>query len=136
MSSKQKLPIEVFADAEVRALIERNRGCAGAAGGCGRPSSSWSPSLAKAAGARSTARFDVRVVYERKIDVAAERDRLNKELAKLTGEMTRATAQLGNEAFLAKAPPQVVEGLKKRKGELDVLIEKAQSALRELDVQK
>ena len=27
-------------------------------------------SLAKVAGARSTARFDVRVVYERKIDVA------------------------------------------------------------------
>ncbi len=44
-------------------------------------------SLAKVAGARSTARFDVRVVYERKIDVAAERDRLNKELAKLSGEL-------------------------------------------------
>ena len=46
-------------------------------------------SLANAAGARSTARFDVRVVYERKIDVAAERERLNKELAKMTGEMER-----------------------------------------------
>ncbi len=41
-------------------------------------------SLAKAAGARSTARFDVRVIYERKIDAVAERDRLNKELTKLT----------------------------------------------------
>jgi len=29
-------------------------------------------SLAKAAGARSTARFEVRVIYERKIDVAAD----------------------------------------------------------------
>ncbi len=44
-------------------------------------------SLANAAGARSTARFDVRVIYERKIDVAAERERLNKELAKMTGEI-------------------------------------------------
>ena len=46
-------------------------------------------SLAKVAGARSTSRFDVRVVYERKIDVAAERERLNKELAKLSGELQR-----------------------------------------------
>ncbi len=67
-------------------------------------------SLAKAAGARSTARFDVRVLYERKIDAAAERDRLSKELTRLTQELTRATAQLSNEAFLAKAPAHVVEG--------------------------
>ena len=89
-------------------------------------------SLAKAAGARSTARFDVRVVYERKIDVAAERERLNKELAKLTQELTRATGQLNNEAFLAKAPANVVEGLKKRKAEVEVLVEKANEALGEL----
>ena len=63
---------------------------------------SSSQSLAKAAGARSTARFDVRVLYERKIDVAAERDRLSKELARLTQELTRATAQLSNEAFLPR----------------------------------
>ena len=89
-------------------------------------------SLANAAGARSTARFDVRVIYERKIDVAAERERLNKELAKMTGEMDRATAQLANETFLAKAPEKVVNGLKQRKGELEVLITKAKSALAEL----
>ena len=89
-------------------------------------------SLAKAAGARSTARFDVRVVYERKIDVAAERERLGKELAKLTGELGRATSQLSNDAFLAKAPANVVEGLKKRKGEVELLVEKAKAAMEEL----
>jgi valyl-tRNA synthetase len=89
-------------------------------------------SLANAAGARSTARFDVRVIYERKIDAAAERDRLNKELAKMTGEIGRATAQLGNEAFLAKAPAKVIEGIKSRRAELEVLIAKARSALNEL----
>ena len=89
-------------------------------------------SLANAAGARSTARFDVRVIYERKIDVAAERERLNKELVKMTEEMGRATAQLGNEGFLAKAPGKVVDGLKDRKAELEVLMAKAKSALDEL----
>jgi valyl-tRNA synthetase len=72
------------------------------------------------------------VNYERKIDVVAERERLNKELAKMTGEMDRATAQLSNEAFLAKAPEKVVNGLKRRRGELEVLIAKAKAALAEL----
>ena len=81
---------------------------------------------------RSTARFDVRVVYERKIDVAAERERLNKDLTKLTGEMERAIAQLSNEDFLAKAPEKIVNGLKQRKGEVEMLIAKAKSALGEL----
>jgi valyl-tRNA synthetase len=50
----------------------------------------------------------------------------------MTGELGRATAQLGNEAFLAKAPAKVVDGLKSRKDELGVLIAKAKSALDEL----
>jgi len=90
-------------------------------------------SLAKAAGARTTARFDVRVVYERKVDAAAERERLTKELTKLTQELARATAQLGNEAFLSKAPAKVVEGLRKRKAELEPMIEKIKAALAELN---
>jgi len=129
---KQKLPIEVFADAEVIALIERDRAAIDLLADVGGITFVKS-SLAKAAGARSTARFDVSVVYERKIDVASERDRLNKELAKLSGELSRATAQLSNDGFLAKAPPQVVDGLKRRKGEVEVLVEKAKAALEELD---
>ena len=50
-----------------------------------------------------------------------------------TGELSRATAQLSNDGFLAKAPPQVVDGLKRRKGEVEVLVEKAKAALEELD---
>ena len=40
-------------------------------------------SLTKVAGARGTARFDVHVVYERKVDVASECERLKKELERL-----------------------------------------------------
>jgi valyl-tRNA synthetase len=128
---KQKLPIEIFADAEVRSWIERDRIALELLADV-EGISFVESSLAKVAGARSTARFDVRVVYERKIDVAVECDRLNKELTKLTGELGRATAQLSNEAFLAKAPAQVVDGLKKRRGEVEVLVEKAKAALQEL----
>ena len=89
-------------------------------------------SLAKAPGARSTARFDVRVVYEKKIDVAAERERLTKELARIEKQMENAERQLGNEQFLAKAPERVVEGLRKQLDELKVLRDKTKSALDEL----
>ena len=128
---KQKLAIEVFAQDGVRSLVNGNRGALERLANVeniafvGR-------SLAKAAGARTTARFDVRVLYERKVDVAAERERLNKELAKLSQELTRANAQLSNESFLAKAPPKVVEGLRKRKVELELLLQKTNEALSEL----
>jgi valyl-tRNA synthetase len=89
-------------------------------------------SLSKAAGARSTARFDVHVVYEKKIDVAAERDRLKKELEKIEKETANGQRQLSNEQFLAKAPAKVVDGLKARAEELTVLREKAVAQLKEL----
>jgi valyl-tRNA synthetase len=128
---KQKLTIEIFADGDIRSLIERNRSALERLANVADLRFVES-SLAKASGARSTARFDVCVIYERKIDAAAERDRLGKELARLTQELTRATAQLNNDAFLAKAPAHVVEGLKKRKAEVEVLVHKANEALGEL----
>ncbi|MGB8885426.1 MAG: valine--tRNA ligase [Candidatus Korobacteraceae bacterium] len=128
---KQKLAIEVFADRDVRSLIEQNRGAVEILANV-EGITFVESSLAKAAGARSTARFDVRVIYERKIDATAERDRLSKELTKLTQELTRATGQLNNEAFLSKAPTHVVEGLKKRKSEVEILVQKTNEALTEL----
>jgi valyl-tRNA synthetase len=89
-------------------------------------------SLAKQAGARSTARFDVHVIYERKIDAAVECERLKKELDKMEKEFANNQKQLGNEQFLAKAPAHVVEGLRRRADELVVLLEKARSQLKEL----
>ncbi len=48
------------------------------------------------------------------IDVAAERKRLAKDLAAAEKEKAQATAKLGNEAFLAKAPEQVKDKIRGR----------------------
>ncbi|MGD0094929.1 MAG: valine--tRNA ligase [Terracidiphilus sp.] len=77
----------------------------------------------------STFNFDVAVVYEKKVDVAVERERLTKEIAKYEKGLMSAERQLGNESFLAKAPAQVVEGLKKQAAEMRRLLDKARGDL-------
>jgi len=129
---KVKVPIEVFAhEPAIRRMIEQNQSAVERLGNVEKISF-VEGSLANRAGARSTARFDVHVIYERKIDVAAECERLKKELEKIERELGNNQKQLGNEQFLAKAPEKVVEGLRRRGQELLVLQEKANSKLKEL----
>ena len=129
---KVKVPIEVFAhEPEIRTMIEQNRGAVERLASV-KKITFVEGSLAKVAGARSTARFDVHVVYERKIDVASECERLKKELEKLEKGIGSGQRQLGNEQFLAKAPQNVVENLRKQQSEMAVLKEKTVSKLREL----
>jgi valyl-tRNA synthetase len=75
----------------------------------------------------------VAVVYERQIDVAAERERLTKDLAKFAKGLEAAERQLGSESFLAKAPGHIVDGLKKQAAETRALKEKAEAALAGLE---
>jgi len=129
---KVKTPIEIYAhDVAIRHLIEDNRGAVERLGSVDQVTFVES-SLAKLAGARSTARFDVHVVYERKIDVAAERERLKKELEKIEKPLASSQARLNDEQFLKKAPPQVVDGLRKQVDELKILQGKTLAKLKEI----
>jgi len=129
---KVKVPIEVFAhEAEIRTMIEHNRGAVERLASVEKITF-VEGSLAKVAGARSTARFDVHVIYERKIDVAAECERLKKELERLEKAIANGQRQLGNEQFLAKAPANVVENLRKQERELAVLKDKTAAKMQEL----
>jgi valyl-tRNA synthetase len=49
------------------------------------------------------------------IDIAQERARLKKEMDKLEAEIGKIDAKLGNQSFVAKAPPEVVEEQRERR---------------------
>jgi len=132
VEQKQKVPIQVYTqDAEIKSLLEQNQSAIQRLAGV-ESVTFVETSLSQLARARSTARFDVHVVYEKKIDVAAERQRLTKELEQMEKEIANSTRQLGNEQFLAKAPAKVVEGMRQRLAELEVLREKVRSSLDQL----
>ncbi|MEN9780235.1 MAG: Valine--tRNA ligase [Pseudomonadota bacterium] len=71
----------------------------------------------------------VRLCLFVQIDVAAEKARLSKEVARLEGEITKANAKLGNEAFVAKAPPAVIEQEKKRVADFGATLTKVREQL-------
>jgi valyl-tRNA synthetase len=129
---KVKVPIEVFAhELAIRKLFDENLVAIERLAGVEKVTFVES-SLANLPGARGTSRFDVHIVYEKKIDVVAECERLKKELEKIEKEIANGQRQLSNEQFLAKAPAKVVEGLKARAEELKVLRDKILAKMKEL----
>ena len=66
------------------------------------------------------------------IDVEAEKARLAKEAARLEGEITKAQGKLSNEAFVAKAPPAVIDQEKKRVADFTTKLAGIQDQLRRM----
>ena len=66
------------------------------------------------------------------VDAAAEKIRLSKEVARLEGEITKANAKLGNEAFVAKAPQAVLDETKKRVADFGATLDKIRQQLQRL----
>ncbi|HEV7219754.1 MAG TPA: valine--tRNA ligase [Terriglobales bacterium] len=129
VEQKVKVPVQIYAaDSAIRTLIQQNQGAIERLANVDSIAFS-EKSLANLAGARGTTRFDVLLIYEKKIDAAVERERLRKDLDRYEKEISNGQRQLQNEQFLAKAPKQVVEGIRKRAEELEILIRTTRSKL-------
>ena len=75
---------------------------------------------------------DARLCLFMEIDVAAEKARLGKEATRLEEQITKANAKLSNEAFVAKAPPAVIEQERKRIAEFSATVAKLKDQLARL----
>jgi valyl-tRNA synthetase len=70
-----------------------------------------------------------RICLHMEIDLAAEKLRLGKEVARLEDQITRAHTKLSNEAFVAKAPAVVLEQERKRVADFAATLEKMREQL-------
>ena len=66
------------------------------------------------------------------IDVAAERERMAKEIARIEGEIAKVNGKLGNESFVARAPAAVVAQEQERLVNFSATIEKLREQLAKL----
>jgi valyl-tRNA synthetase len=57
---------------------------------------------------------EARIMLYKEVDPALEAERISKEVARVNGEIAKAKAQLANPSFVERAPPQVVEEVRKR----------------------
>jgi valyl-tRNA synthetase len=75
---------------------------------------------------------DARICLHMEVDVAAEKVRLGKEVSRLEGEIAKANGKLANEAFVAKAPPAVIDQERKRLAEFGDRLAKVRDQLARL----
>ena len=77
---------------------------------------------------------EARLCLFMEVDVAAEKIRLGKEVTRLESEIGKANGKLSNEAFVAKAPPAVIDQERKRVADFEANLSKMKAQLLQLEV--
>ena len=72
---------------------------------------------------------DVRLMLHIEVDLAAERERLSKEIARLESELAKASAKIANPNFVERAPATVVRQERERIATFGATLEKLRPQL-------
>jgi len=75
---------------------------------------------------------NIRLCLFIEVDVTAEKARLSKEITRLESEIAKAHGKLGNEAFVAKAPPAVITQERQRLADFEDTLQKVKDQLKRL----
>jgi len=75
---------------------------------------------------------EARLMLYKDVDPAAERERLQKETARLAAEIGKARAQLGNPSFVERAPAPVVAQMRERLAGFEATLAKVAAQLEKL----
>jgi len=134
VAPSRKVDAIFHADGEVAAALDRNADVlahlAGLAGV--RMESAAAPKPEKAAAAVAPG-VEVYLPLAGMIDIEKEIERLRRELESLQAEAAKIQAKLGNESFVSKAPPQVVQKQRDRLADLEDQLTKVQVRVAQLE---
>lgn len=132
ISPRQELDVVVKAEGEDAALLEQQAGLISAL--------ARAASLSIGADAEKPAESSTAVVSGLEVytclagfvDFAAERARIEKELAKVSADAAKFAKKLSNPGFLAKAAPEIIEKDKAKLAELEDTRDRLSASLQEL----